>query len=203
MAKTFYPANNAEFLIWLDNFVTVADSKQAELGLSAAQVTALQTLRTDFGNQLNDQAAKKEASTAATTLVNGTRKTANSEVGALNAVFKASKTISADLIEQLGLNANSDSLVSSVPVAPEDLVVSGFSNGTNSLKWASGGNKPRTNYIVEAKIGDAADYAFVAVSTKLRYEHKNQTPGVRVFYRVKAVSGDLESAYSNVAVIYN
>lgn len=203
MANTFYPSNNAEFLIWLINFIAVAIANKEDLGLSEAQIDALAALRDSFSTQLNDQQAKKEASVAATTLVNGTRKSANSEVGALNAVFKASKTIPPELLEKLGLNANGDSLVSSVPVQPVDLVVSGSSNGTNSLKWASGGNKPRVNYIVEAKIGDAANYSFVAVSTKTRYEHKNQTPGARAFYRVKAVSGDQESAYSNEAVIYN
>lgn len=203
MAKTFYPANNAEFLIWLLNFITVATTNKVKLGLSDPQIAALETLRAGFSDQLNEQQAKKEASVAATTLVKDSRKNLNSEIGSLNAIFKANKEIAADLIEALGLSANGDSAVSSVPVAPVDLVVTGSSNGTNSLKWAGGGNKQRTTYIVEAKIGDAANYVFVAVSTKLRYQHKNQTPGVRVFYRVKAVNGDQESAYSNSAVIYN
>lgn len=203
MAKTFYPANNAEFVIWLLNFITVATANKAALGLTEAQLDALNDLKTTFSSQLNDQQAKKEASVAATTLVGDSRKFLNSELGSLNAVFKANKNITAALLEELGLNANGDSLVSSVPVSPVDLVVTGSSNGTNALKWASGGNKSRINYIVEGKIGDAAGYAFVTVSTKTRFDHKNQTPGVRAFYRVKAVSGDLESSYSNEAVIYN
>ena len=203
MASSYYPANNAEFLIWLINFIAVATANKAALGLSNEQISALSTLQTDFGAQLNDQQAKKEAATAATTLVKGSRKFLNSEIGSLNAIFKANKNVAADLIESLGLNANGDSAVSSVPVAPVDLVVTGLSNGTNTLKFGGGGNNRRTNYIIEAKIGDSANYVFVAVTTKTRYEHKNQTPGVRVFYRVKAVRGDLESAYSNEAVIYN
>jgi hypothetical protein len=58
-------------------------------------------------------------------------------------------------------------------------------------------------YIIEAKIGNSAEYMFVKALTKARFEHKNQTPGVRAFYRVKAIRGDLESAYSNEAVVYN
>lgn len=203
MASSYYPANNAEFLIWLINFIAVATANRVALGLSNEQITALDTLQTEFSDQLNDQQAKKEAATASTTLVNGTRKFINSELGSLNAIFKANKNVAADLIESLGLNANGDSAVSSVPLPPVDLVVTGLSNGTNTLKFGNGGNNSRTTYIIEAKIGDAANYGFVAVSTKTRYEHKNQTPGVRVFYRVKAVRGDLESAYSNEAVIYN
>lgn len=203
MAKTIYPANNAEFLIWLINFITVATANKAALDLSDPQIEALETLQLQFGTQLNEQQAKKEAATASTTLVKSSRKNLNSEISFLNAIFKANKNISANLIESLGLNANGDSVSSSVPVAPVDLVATGLSNGTNRLKFGNGGNRARTNYIIEAKIGAATEYSFVAVTSKTRFEHKNQTPGVRVFYRVKAVHGDFESAYSNEAVIYN
>lgn len=203
MAKTYYPNNNAEFLIWLANFIAVATVKKDVLGLSDDQIAELSALRTRFDTQLNDQQAKKEAAVAATTLVGDTRKNLNEEIGSMNAVFKANKNIPADVIEALGLSATGDSGSSHAPVAPVDLVVTGSSNGTNTLKFGASGNKNRTNYIIEAKIGDAADYTFVAVTTKTRFEHKNQAPGVRVFYRVKAVRGDLESAYSNEAVIYN
>ena len=124
-------------------------------------------------------------------------------IGSVNIIVKSDKTIPDSLIESLGLDADDDSLTSIVPVQPADLVVEGRSNGINYLKWASGGNKPRTIYIVEAKIGDATSYVFAKSTTKTRFEHKNQTPGVRVFYRVKAVHGDLESASSNEAVVYN
>ncbi|HEY0429239.1 MAG TPA: hypothetical protein VGC76_15775 [Pyrinomonadaceae bacterium] len=203
MSRTFYPANNAEFLIWLDNFIKVASANKAELDLSDEKINELKALQTLFNNQLNDQQAKKEASSAATILVGASRKDWNIEVGSLNAMFKANKNVTAHLLESMGLHAHGDSAISSVPVAPVDLVVSGSSNGTNNLKFGGGGNVSRTNYIIEAKTGDANTYSFVAVTTKTRYEHKNQTPGLRVFYRVKAARNDSESSYSNEAVIYN
>jgi hypothetical protein len=203
MSKTIYPANNAEFLIWLVNFITVAAANKVVLGLTDGQVTVLENLRAEFSTQLNEQQAKREAAIAATTLVNGSRKLLNSEIGSLNAIFKANKSVAPELLEEMGLNAGGDSVVSSVPVAPVDLVVSGSSDGTNKLKFGNGGNRPRTIYVIEAQIGDSPNYVFVAVTSKTRFDHKNQKPGVRVFYRVKAVNGDLESAYSNIAVIYN
>lgn len=203
MAKTFYPANNAEFLIWLANFVAVATANKAALGLTGEQLTRLAEWRAQFDQQLNDQQAKKEAAGASTTLVNTSRKYLNEEIGSLNGLFKANKSIPPDLIEAMGLHAAGEAVSSHALVAPTDLVVSGSSNGINSLKFSSGGNKDRTTYIVEAKTGDDDVYKFVAVTTKTRFDHRNQTPGVRAFYRVKAVRGDAESAYSNEAVIYN
>jgi hypothetical protein len=203
MPKTIYPANNAEFLIWLINFISVAIANKTVLELSEAQTDDLTAKKLLFSTQLNEQQAKKEASVAATTLVGTSRKDLNTLVGALNIIFKLNKSIPLELLEELGLDSGSNLVSSNTLFAPVDLVVTGTSDGTNSVKFAGNGNKDRTNYVIEAKIGAALTYAFVAVTTKKRFLHKNQTPGVRVFYRVKAVNGDLESGYSNEAVIYN
>lgn len=113
------------------------------------------------------------------------------------------KAIPDALIELLGLDPDSTNLTPIVPVAPTDLVVEGRSNGINYLRWKSGGNKPRTTYIIEAKIGAATEYVFIKATTKVRFEHKNQTPGIKALYRAKAVNADLESPFSNEGVIYN
>lgn len=203
MAKTFYPNNNAEFLIWLANFIAVATANSEALHLTDDQIAGLGVLHTQFDAQLNDQQAKREAAVASTRLLHNSRKHLNEEIGSLNGFFKSNKSISPALLEALGLNAGGDPASSGAPVEPVGLVVTGSSNGINCLKFGSGGNKSRTNYIIEARIGNDAEYKFVAVTTKTRFEHKHQTPGVRVFYRVKAVRSDLESPYSNEAVIYN
>ncbi|CAN5507075.1 hypothetical protein BH10ACI1_BH10ACI1_18100 [soil metagenome] len=203
MSKKYYKMSAAELVVFLDNFNTIAEANKNALGISDDKLRDLQAIKPDLQAKLNERQAKQEAAVAATSALNLVVKNANSTIGSLNTVFKSDKTIPASLIELLGLDADDDSLTSTIPVAPTDLVVEGRSNGINYLRWKSGGNKPRINYIVEGKIGDAPDYVFIKTTTKTRFEHKNQTPGVRVFYRVKAVHGDLESANSNVAVVYN
>lgn len=188
---------------FLGNFISVADANKAELNITTATITSLNDVKTLLDTKIANRQTKQEEAVAATSEMNQTAKNAVDLVSLVNNGIKSNKAIPESLIELLGLDANDNSLTPIVPVAPTDLVAEGRSNGINYLRWKSGGNKPRTTYIVEAKIGDAPNYVFVTVSTKLRFEHKNQTPGVRVFYRVKAVHGDLESPFSNEAVIYN
>jgi len=203
MAKLIYPLNNADFLVWLVNFINIATANKAALDLSNDDLTELTGLQTSLEEKVNDNQAKHEAAQAATVAMQEERDEVNRKVSYYNKIFKADSGISNSLIESLGLNANTDGFTPTIPVEPTDLVAEGRSNGINYLKFNRNGNKSAVNFIIEAKIGDSADYVFVAVTTKTRFEHKNQTPGVRVFYRVKAVRGDLESAYSNEAVIYN
>ncbi|HQU84141.1 MAG TPA: fibronectin type III domain-containing protein [Pyrinomonadaceae bacterium] len=203
MSKKYYKMNPAELLVFLTNFIAVADDKQTELGLTTADITLLQGFKSKLETKINNRQSTKETATSAKTELDETQKEVNDLIGSHNNGFKSDKTIPDSLIELLGLDADSNNLTPIVPVAPTDLVVMGSSNGVNSLKWKSGGNKPRTTYIVEAKIGAATEYVFVKATSKTRFEHKNQTPGVKVLYRVKAVHGDLESDFSNEAVVYN
>ncbi len=203
MAQSFYPTNTGEFIAWLDNFITVAQANLVELNLTADDITALENLRNSLTTKLNAKVAKREASVAATTDLKITEKQGRGLVGGYNLLFKSNKNVSATLLESLGLNANDGNLTPISVVQPTDLVVEGRSNGINYLKFNRNGNNPAVNFIIEAKVGEETEYHFIKVQSRTRFQHKNQTPGVRVFYRVKAVHGDLESAYSNEAVIYN
>jgi len=203
MAQSFYPDNAGEFIAWLENFIQVAQANMAELGLVADDITELENLRSDLTEKLNAKVAKREASVAATTDFNLTHKSAKEKVGGFNQFFKSKKNVTSVLLEALGLNANDANLTPIVPVAPSDLVVEGRSNGINYLKFNRNGNKSTVNFVIESKTGDETAYKFVTVTKKTRFQHKNQTPGVRVFYRVKAVNGDFETEFSNEAVVYN
>lgn len=203
MSKKYYKMNSAEMSFFLGNFISIADANKTELNISNETLLSLNAVKTDLDAKIVDRQAKQEAAVAATAALHQTMKNALDLISSVNNGVKSNKTVPNSLIELLGLDANDNNLTTIVAVAPTDLVAEGRSNGINYLRWKSGGNKPRTTYIIEAKIGDAEDYVFISVTTKMRFEHKNQTPGVRVFYRVKAVHSEQESAYSNEAVIYN
>jgi len=203
MSKKYYQMSPIELSVFMTNLNAMAEAKKAELSISNALLSDLTEGKSDLDVGIDERQATKEAASAAVTGLKQKFKRALAAIAALNQTLKGNKDAPAELIEMLGLDVDDNSLTAIIPVAPTDLVVTGSSNGINLLKWSSGGNKPRTTYIVEAKIGDAPDYVFVKATTKTRFEHKNQTPGVKALYRVKAVHGDLESDCSNEAVVYN
>ena len=53
------------------------------------------------------------------------------------------------------------------------------------------------------KTGESTTYTMVDVVTKTKYDHKNQTPGVKVSYRILAKRGEKLSGHSNIATVYD
>lgn len=202
MAKTFYPANDAEFAIWLANFNNKTVANKTALGITAEQLSALETGLSEFNNDLALKQQKQEESVAQTAKVRDSRKVLNKLVGKLNSSFKTKDDISSSLLEELGLNSKESSLSGLAVAAPFDLVVTGTSDGVNHLKWNRGNNKQGTMFIIEAKIGDALTFSIVDAVTTSIYEHTNQTPGIKIQYRIKAKRGEATSGYTNPAIVY-
>jgi len=202
MAKKIYPANDAEFAIWLANFILKADLHKSVLNLTATQITELNTKLSEFNTDLALKQQKKEESVAQTALVKNQRKFLNKLVGLLNQGFKGIDGLASNILEELGLDPNEGNFSNTPPSAPTDLVATGTSDGVNSLKWNRNGNRQGTTFIIEAKIANSADWLMIDAVTGSKYKHKNQTPGVKVQYRIRAKRGELESGTSNTAVVY-
>ncbi|MCD9185372.1 MAG: hypothetical protein LUM44_02995 [Pyrinomonadaceae bacterium] len=193
--------SNSDFLNLLNEITAKADGNAASFGLTQDLIDEAKTRRNGFEVKLTDQIAKKDASKAATTLMGQTRKSDDQFVSEMKATMRLAK-VPPNKFEELGLDAD-DSIASIIaPQTPTALVVEGFSNGTNKLKFNRNGNKQNTIYIIEAKSGDAADFVIVGTTTKTTFEHKNQKPGVKTVYRVRAQRGDDYSDYSNTATVY-
>lgn len=202
MAKTFYPANDAEFAVWFANLLAKATVNKTILNLTDERLTALDTKLNAFNTNLALKQQKRDEATAQTTLVSNLRKDLNKEAGLLNSGAKGIEGLPPNILEELGLKVGEGSAVSSPPAAPADLVVTGTSDGVNSLKWNRSGNRQGTTFIIEAKIGGASNWTIIDAVTGSTYKHKNQMPGVTAQYRVKAKRGELESGFSNTAVVY-
>jgi hypothetical protein len=80
--------------------------------------------------------------------------------------------------------------------------VNGYDNGTNALTGKRNGNAPGTQFVIEAMIGAATAYALVDIVTTTKYDYRNQKPGVRVVYRVRARKSGNTSDPSNQAIVY-
>jgi len=202
MAKKIYPSNDAEFAVWLANFINKATEHKATLNLTGEQISALEAKLTSFNANVALKQQKKEESVGQTALVRDERKDLNKDVGLLNNAFKAIDGLASNILEELGLNVNEGNSGGSTPAAPSDLVVTGTSDGTNSLKWNKSGNRQGTTFIIEAKSGDSGEWVMIDAVTSSVYKHINQTPGVKIQYRVKAKRGDLVSGFSNIAIVY-
>ena len=202
MANTFYLANDAEFAIWLANFIAKAGVYQSELSIAPTEVEALQTDLEKFSLELNLKRQKKEESSAQTKLVEAERKKLNASLGLLNTRFKSLGTLPPNVIEELGLRVDDFVMTKRKPSAPTDLVVTGTSDGVNLLKWNRAGNRHGTLFVIEVKTGGSDVWVMVSAVTNSRFRHENQTPGVRAEYRIKAKRGETESVYSNRATVY-
>jgi hypothetical protein len=194
--------SDAEFSVWLENFKEVIDDNLAALNLTAANLTELQNLKIDLDGALAAKQSAEELKKAKTSDLREKRKAAVEKVSFYNKTLKANKAISNSLIEQLGLNFGVSNTSNKMPVEPTELVAEGFSNGNNQLKWKKNGNKVNTHYVVEARLETEPKFSYAGGTTKTKFVHKNQKPGARMFYRVKAQRHDEESTYSNEAVVF-
>jgi hypothetical protein len=195
--------SHSEFKNLLDLIESKADGNAAEFGLTQADVLQIQAIRDRMETDIADQAAKDAAAEAATAKLTATRKEGN-KLLSLNKMTMRSNQVKDDKFAELGFGTDDSVDTPVAPLTPAELSVQGFSNGANKLKFKRNGNKQHTIFNVEAKIGNAPNFVIVGTTTTTNFNHENQTPGVKVVYRVRAQrSGGEFSEYSNEAVVYN
>ena len=59
MAGTYYPTKDAEFSIWLGNFISVASGNLTALGLVAADIDPVKSIQPTYAANLSDVENKK------------------------------------------------------------------------------------------------------------------------------------------------
>lgn len=194
--------SHSAFYFVLEEFFTKTDGNAATYGLTQGLVDDIKVMKNDLKADLDDQTLKQAASKAATTKTNGTRKTTDDLYAKAKRDAKNSGT-AADKLAEIGFAPDDLTPTPIGVIAPIELSVVGFSNGKNSLVFNRNGNKPGTIYNAEAKIGTATSFVIIGFTKSRTFDHKNQTPGVKVVYRLRAQRGEVFSDYSNEAVVYN
>ena len=198
----YVPSEDLQFKEFGENFVKVATVKMLELGLSQAQVDQLTTYQADFDTALDQHIDAQLAAKTATGLKNDTRKLYEKDIRNTATFVQGNPAVTNELKQDLGLPIHDTTPSVVVPVQAADLTAEGTQSGTNVLDWKSGGNKPGTIYVIEKKFKDDPDFSYVDVSTATKYNHKGQTPGVFMLYRIIAKRGDVLSEPSNEASVY-
>lgn len=195
------PKNDAELSQWLGNFITVANANLPALGLIAADVSVLQTLKNELDAKITADTTAREAASAASEAKQAAVKSAMTGATPRAKMILANPAVPAALKEQLGLKLPKPR-ANTPPTTPVAVTVLASPNGVNAVSWSAGTNIRTTQYLVQQKRSQNGAWTIVGATTKQRFEHKVQVPGRHVLYRVIAQRGDVESAPSVEAVAY-
>lgn len=201
MSRLSIPTQDSLFGPWITTFASVASANITALNITSGQATALTGLATAFNTAYEDSVEKKAAAQGAVATKDNFRTASEAAFRGVGKVINANANISSALKAELGISVTPSEIVAVTP--PTELVALGYDTGYNKLTWKRNGNPSGTAFIIECRIGESATWAFVAVTTKVKYMHSGTTPGVPITYRVSAQRDDVQSMPSNMATLYD
>lgn len=202
MSQNFYKMSHPEFIIWMKNMLNVIEENVAITNIDAELITESKTTRNNLETNLGQRQALTDNLAGKNQEIKFNRKDLNKTAAKIQGLLKLNSNVPSSLIEQAGFNVDEGGRSSTAPNSPLDLVVTGSSDGVNRLKWVRNGNPQGTLFFIEAKIGNSDKWEIVDTVTVAKYEHVNQTPGVKIQYRIRAKRGTVESQPSNTATVY-
>lgn len=195
------PVKVSEYIVWLANFNTVAADNSDLLGLTTAQIAVLHQSLTDVNNAIADVASTAAQLKAAHLSKQNTVKTSETLLRGYAKSIAASKTVPDALKKQLGVNVRQPS-THTPPAIPKTLAASVLKNGTPALSWKPNGNTRATVYFVEMQISSTSAWTLLDGTTRTKYVVSDATPGVKTAFRIYAKRNEINSGYSNIAVVY-
>ena len=198
----YIDSNDLKFSEQGDTLIKGLTKYMADIGISQTQIDGLTAEHAAFASALQAHLDAQQAAKTATGLKNDTRAILEKTFRNLAMFVQNNPAATNEMIEECGLPRHDTTPSVIIPVNPTDLKAEGLESGTIKLNWKNGGNKPNTIYVIEHKHKDDPDFSFVDVSTATKYNHKGQTPGEFVLYRIKAKRGDLISEPSNEVAVY-
>ncbi len=179
-----------------------ASGNVVKFGVPKADITAVVNLVAPFTAALNDVDAKKVAQQNSVTAKDTARTALETKLRALVARIQVAPAVTDASKTEAHLPLRDKTRSFSAPVAPQTLKGTPFSNGVNRLEWLAGGNQAGVQYVIEQKLLTSPDWFVVDAVTARKYDHKQQTVGNQVSYRVRARRGAVTSDPSNVVVVY-
>jgi hypothetical protein len=193
--------SNEQFVMEFEDFIDMAQSNKDELNFSSADQTEGTALKTGLAAKLNTMQAARAAFDAAEADFNGTRRTASAFQSSRKKFFGSNPAVSDATKASLNIVKSTSGSAGAVN-QPLNLSAEGFSSGVNTLKWERNGNPSYRNFTVEYRVGENGQWLIAGTTRKTVFNHKNQTPGTKIYYRVYAHTDDEQSPHSNTAVVY-
>jgi len=201
MPSTYYPNNDADFIVWLANFVTGANANLAALGLVAADLTPVTGVQPTYSTQLNDVESKKAALASAVASKNATKESVIQKVRAVVNKIQANPAVTPAMKSQLGISTREGGQYPQNPIAPTHLVANLLPDGRIKLNWNRNGNAPTALFIIEYRLMPAGNWTLLDFVSKTSYIHAGYPVGTIIEYVVKARKTTKTSSQSNIAII--
>lgn len=201
MAGTYYPYKDAEFSIWLGNFISVASVNAIELGLTTAEINVIKDMQISYTTYLADVEAKKAELAGAVETKDATKSNIIIDVRLLVNKIQAKPDVPTALKAQLGISTRDGGTQPAHPIAVTDLVAKLTPDGSIELSWNRNGNSPTTNFMIEYIDETVNDWKLLDVVSKTTYLHKGHPLSIPIKYIVKARRVDEISSASNIAYI--
>jgi hypothetical protein len=197
----FSQMTNAELTAWSDNCAKVIEAAPGDYGISPGIIIDFAEQSTKTKTSMTDRVTADDVAAAAFQTEKAERAKLIKLASFLSKTIKVNPDVSDSNKILAGIEPNKPPTYTP-PVAPTDLMVNGYENGTNILKWNRAANKPETQFIIEFREAGAAEFVMLDSVTETTYTHTGRTPGVQCAYRIKAKRAGESSAYSNIAVVY-
>jgi hypothetical protein len=198
----FIPRRDPEYLNWLDILAKGVAADPASFNVPQAKSDALTAASLDFDTKYHTHLGAQDKATAATKGKNTSRDASEVIVREVAGTIQANSNVTPEQKENLGLPVH-DTIHSVVHAhTPENLKFEGGSDGVNRGDWDAGENPQGMMYSVEAQYAEDQPFVLVDVVKKTSYNHKGQTPGVRITYQVRAKHREELSSPSNAATVF-
>ena len=201
MAGTYYPLKDAEFSIWLGNFVNVANGNLVALGLVATDIDPVKAQQTTYTANLADVETKKTALAASVETKDATKNSIIQKTRLLVNKIQANPAVTPALKAQLGISTRDGGQNPTHPIALTDLIANLKPDGSIELNWSRNGNAPGDQVGIECCEAGSKDWKLLNVITKTSYTHVGHPLGTAIKFTVKARRADETSGPSNIAVI--
>ena len=179
----------------------MASANLASIGLVAADITALNLLRTPFTTGLDSVATTKQAAKAAVTAKDTEKDAYLVKLRELANKVLGTPNVPLNIVNQLGLNPPHTQPTKKTPTVPTNLLATPYAIGVNALDWKANGNIAGTQYLVDFS-RNGSDWEIAGTTTATKYSHTGQTPGQAMWYRVTAQRRNIQSDASLTAAVY-
>jgi hypothetical protein len=193
---------DSDYLVFARNYLTVAEAKQQEIGLSDGDIAELRNLVQSFADKLAMSNALKIRSSAAVVEKDDKRTALSGKVRRLSNKISGEEGVPDATRTELGLFVQGAARTALSPNTPYDLVANLLTVGSVEIYWNRAQNSERTLYVLEMQT-ERTDAAWVTLDIlhPVKFLHKNPPDANRISYRVRARRRNELSAPSNTATV--